>query len=383
MRLAYAVAACVGTLACGANAPVAYEVWAADQNGNAIYVLNGDGQVQRTLDVAAQVRGDRPHTIHLSRDGRWLFAAQTVSNQATVHAVPSGEPVAVIDGVGKSPHAVQPHPADPTRAYVCNIAPRGTDATGQADHGETITEIRRAQDGTWSVSRRLDLWAAPVLRDTTRFPSRRPVLVGFSADGRHMLVTLFHGGVAIVDVEDWTVVDAIGADRIPAHATVVTPSPDGRELYVTAGSATTSWLYVFDARGRPALAASHDLAQWGSDAHGAAVHPNGRELWVTHRASGTITIHPLAELRQPHTPAGISLDGEIPDLVEFAPDGRRAFVTLRGPNPAPTIPFPLAGKTPGVAILDAAARTLTRIVPLGDPEQGDFHGIAVVATGRT
>jgi hypothetical protein len=74
----------------------------------------------------------------------------------------------------------------------------------------------------------------------------------------------------------------------------------------------------------------------------------------------------------------LSLNGEIGDLIEFSPDGARAFITLRGPRPAPTIPFPLAGRTPGVAFVDAARREVKRVVPLGDSAQSDFHGIAVV-----
>lgn len=359
----------------------AFEVWAADQNGNTIYRLDAAGTVLGSVDVKAQVGGERPHTIHVSQDGRWLFAAQMVSNQATVHELPSGTPVAVIDTVGKSPHAVQPHPTDPARAYVSNIAPQARDAAGRPDRGESITELTRGTDGRWVVSRRLDLRAAPALADSARFPSRRPVLVGFSADGTTMLVTLFHGGAAVVDLQAWRVVDAWGAERMPAHSTVATASPDRRELYVTSGSATTSWLYVFDVSGPPRLVASHDLARWGQDAHGAAVHPNGRELWVVHRASGTITVHPMDRLRTTHEPGVVSLGGEIPDLIEFGPDGRYAFVTLRGPKPAPTIPFPLAGKTPGVAIVDAAARALVKVVPLGDAGESDFHGIAIVHTG--
>ena len=379
-KLGTLAALLISTVLLRADGADSYEIWAADQNGNVIYVLAG-GAVVRTLDVKAQVGGERPHTIHVSRDSRWLFAAHTVSNQATVHRLPDGAPVAVIDTVGKSPHAVQPHPTDPDRAYVCNIAPQASDAAGRPDRGESITELRRGADGRWTVSRRLDLKSAPALADTTRFPSRRPVLVGFSADGRQMLVTLFHGGAAIVDLEGWRVTEAWGADRMPAHSTVATASLDGRELYVTAGSPTTSWLYVFDVSGAPRLAASHDLARWGKDAHGAAVHPNGRELWVVHRASGTITVHPMTQLRQPHEPTVVSLGEEIPDLIEFGPDGRRAYVTLRGPKPAPTIPFPLAGRTPGVAVVDAEARRLVAVVPLGDPEESDFHGIAVVRTG--
>jgi len=359
-------------------APPSFEVWAADQNGNDIYRLDPDGAVLGTIDVEATAGAKRPHTLHRSHDGTQLFSANTAANQATVHALPTGALVARIEGVGKGPHAVHPHPSDPRRAYVCNIAAQAKDSAGKPDLGETIAELNRDAAGTWTVGRRLDLRADLALADSARFPSRRPVMAAFTADGARMLVTLFHGGVAVVDLASWRVVQAWGSDQVARHGTIAVHSPDGREVYVTAGSATASWLYVFDVSAEPALLASHDLSAWGKDAHGAAVRPGTRELWVVHRASGTVTVHPLDRIRDPHTPAVVAIGGEIPDLIEFAPDGGRAYLTLRGPNPAPTIPFPLAGKTPGVAIVDAAARSLWKVVPLGDAQQSDFHGVAVI-----
>lgn len=361
---------------CGAEAAPDYRVWAADQNQDAIFVLAPDGELLERMDLAA-VGAERPHTIHPDPSGALILSANTVSNQASIHSSTDGEILAVVAAVGKLPHAVQPHPDDPDRAFVSNIGPR-EEEDGTADRGETITEIRRAGDGDWEVSRTLDLVGAPALADEEIYPSRRPVLVGFSADGGTMLVTLFDGGVAAVDLEAWEVTRGWGPEEVIRHATVVVPSPDREELYVTAGGETESWLYVFDVTGEPELVASHDLADWGRDAHGAAVNRHGEELWVTHRASGTLTIHPLGSLQEPHEPESLELAGETPDLVEISPDGQRAFVTLRGPDPAPTIPFPLTGQTPGVAIVDVPARQLVDVVPLGDPEHSDFHGLAIV-----
>lgn len=356
-----------------------YRVWAADQNGNRMYVLDPEGETLSELDLTAKLGSDRPHTHHLSPDSAVLFVAHTISNQASMHRSTDGALLAVVEDVGKAPHAVQPHPLDPGRAYVSNIAPRGTDDDGEPDRGETITELVRGEDGDWTIGRRLDLTAEPLLADTARFPSRRPVLVGFSRDGSEMLVTLFDGGVASVDLEAWRVSRSWGNDRVRRHATLALPSPDGSELYVTGGSDAESWLYVFDVSEEPRLVASHDLSEWGLDAHGAAVDRERRELWIVHRASGTLTVHPLETLHTDPAPVSVlEVAGETPDLIEISPDGRRAYVSLRGPEPAPTIPFPLKGETPGVAVLDVPGRTLLGVRALGDPEEGDFHGIAVV-----
>lgn len=362
-----------------AGDPSGYEVWAADQNGNVLYVLAPGGEVKRTVDMADLVGADRPHTLYPDRDGQYMFIANTVSNQAAVLRVATADSAGVVANVGKAPHAVQPHRDDASRAYVSNIAPQARSEQGEPDRGETITEIARGEDGTWRAARHLDLGSDEMLADDERFPSRRPVLVAYSADGRYMLVTLFHGGVVAVDLEDWRVTHAWGTDRIHAHGTVLVSSPDRREIYVTAGAAESSWLYVFDVSSEPELVAAHDLSEWGFDAHGAAVDAVRGELWLTHRASGTLTIHDLRTIRESGAPAAVlELENETPDLIEISPDDRLAYITLRGPNPAPTIPFPLQGNTPGVAIVDVAERRPVSVVALGDREQGDFHGIAIV-----
>jgi hypothetical protein len=63
----------------------------------------------------------------------------------------------------------------------------------------------------------------------------------------------------------------------------------------------------------------------------------------------------------------------------FAPDHSLAYVTLRGPKPAPTIPHATVGETPGIGIIDVANRKLLRVVKLGDQVNADFHGIFVPA----
>jgi hypothetical protein len=96
--------------------------------------------------------------------------------------------------------------------------------------------------------------------------------------------------------------------------------------------------------------------------------------------SSNVTVHPLATIGQEdHEYAEIPFVGNTPDLVAFSPDASRAFITLRGPNPAPTIPHATVGETPGVAIVDVATRQLLQVVELGDPVDSDFHGIFIPA----
>lgn len=370
---------------CAGGEGAGFEVWAADQNGNLLYVLDPEAAPIRTLDAPALGGADRPHMLWAVPGDPYVYSANTVSNSVTV-LDRAGEVQAVVRDVGKAPHAAQPNPGSPDRIYVFNIAPQATDEAGRPDRGETITEIvRRGGEGgaAWEVARTLDLRGDPALADSLRFPSRRPVCGGFSRDGRLLLVTLFDGGLAVVDLEAWRVSEAWGADRIARHGCGFASSPDRGELYVTAGDLTSSWLYVFDVSDpQPRLVAAHDLSAEGRDAHGVHLDPARRELWVVHRVSSNVTIHPLASIREVgHAREEIPFVGRTPDLIAFSPDASRAYITLRGPNPAPTIPHATVGETPGVAIVDVQARELLRVVELGDRETADFHGVFVPRAG--
>lgn len=355
-----------------------YEVWAADQNGNTIYVLDPQGNLLRSTNIATSAKANRPHVLTVSRDGKQILSANTASNSVSIHSLPGGEVVGFVENVGKSPHAVVMHPKDSNKAYVFNIGPKAVDAQGQVDTGETLTELLR-KGSMWQVGRRLDLRGATALADNAKFPSRRPVLGAFSRNAKFLVVSLLTGGLAIVDVDQWTVTEGIGNDRVHQNVTLVVPSPDGRELYITAGNQQESWLHVMDVSGAPRLVASHDLSALGKDAHGAAIDPARRELWIAHRVSNNLTIHPLAGIRQSQAQAAtLPLGSVAPDLIAISPDGRNAYVTLRGPTPAPTIPFALVGETPGVVVVDVPGRKVAKFVPLGDPKTGDFHAVTVV-----
>ena len=109
---------------------------------------------------------------------------------------------------------------------------------------------------------------------------------------------------------------------------------------------------------RPLVGPHGDLngsGQLGQDAHGASVDAATRTLWIVHRVSSNATLHPLNTIRQAdHRPSVIDFVGKTPDLIMLSPDSHRAYVTLRGPKPAPTIPHATVGETPGIGIIDVA-----------------------------
>jgi DNA-binding beta-propeller fold protein YncE len=358
-----------------------YEVWAADQNGNIVYILDPDGKVLRMIDGAALGEAKRPHMLWGVPRDEFVYSTNSVSNSVTVLSSKDGAVKTVIAGVGKAPHAAQPNPQHPERIYISNIGPQAAGPDGKADRGETISEVVRS-NGKWELTRNLDLKTAASLADANRFPSRRPVCVGFSKDGRYMLATLFSGGVAVIDLPAWNVVNAWGKDQIAENGCGFASSPSGDELYVTAGNLQSSWLYVFDVAAEPKLVASHNLSKHGQDSHGLAVDPTSKTLWVAHRVSSNVTIHPLADIRKPdHQISVIDFVGKTPDLIVMSPDQKRAYLSLRGPTPAPTIPHATVGETPGVAIIDVPGRKLVKVVHIGD-KAADFHGIFIPATQR-
>ena len=354
-----------------------YEVWAADQNDNRIYILDPEGKTLKTIDGAQLGKANRPHMVWGVPRDPYVYVTNTVSNSITVLDGKDGAVKAVISGVGKAPHAAQPNPVHPERVYVSNIGPQAAAPDGKPDRGETITEIVR-RNGTWEIARFLDLKAAPALADSKLYPSRRPVCVGFSKDGRYMLATLFNGGLAVIDLQKWTVAKGWGRNEIAENGCGFAASRSGEELYVTAGNEKSSWLYVFEVAGEPKLIATHDLSKFGQDSHGIAIDESRNALWIVHRVSSNITIHPLATIRKPgQQPTVIPFVGKTPDLIMFAPDHSLAYVTLRGPKPAPTIPHATVGETPGIGIIDVANRKLLRVVKLGDQVGADFHGLFI------
>ena len=359
-----------------------YVVWAADQNLDDLYILDPNGGVIEVINRAELGGAERAHMLWGTPPDPFVYSANSVSGSVTVLDSRNNNVVAVIEDVGKLPHAAQPVPSRPDHIYVANIGPQDVDEDGNPDKGETIAEIIRSDgdDGhTWELTRFLDLKADPLLADDEMFPSRRPVCAGFTPDGNYMLMTLFNGGLAVVDLQEWEVSKAWGKDEIAEHGCGFAESPNENEVYVTAGDLQSSWLYVFEyTEDGPELVVSHNLSETGQDAHGAWVDTQRNELWVVHRVSDNATIHPLNTIREEgHDFEIMDFVGQTPDLITMSSDNGRAFVTLRGPNPAPTIPHDIVGDRAGISIIDVANRDLLDVVYLGDQEDSDMHGIFI------
>ncbi len=81
-----------------------YDVWALDQNGNLLYVLDPEGAVLRAADSVELGNARRPHMlVGVPGDG-FVYSANTVSHSVTVLDRATGQVRTVIPAVGKLPH---------------------------------------------------------------------------------------------------------------------------------------------------------------------------------------------------------------------------------------------------------------------------------------
>jgi YVTN family beta-propeller protein len=142
-----------------------------------------------------------------------------------------------------------------------------------------------------------------------------------------------------VDVEDGTILRALGTDQEVSHMVAIDPGKS-RAYVANIGSGSVS---AFDLEKGARLA----NLPTGDGAEGIAVAPGGRELWVTNRAADTVSVVDLETLRVAATvpcPA-------FPIRVKLTADARWALVT--------------AARSGELVVLDARQRKVARRVGFG------------------
>jgi DNA-binding beta-propeller fold protein YncE len=337
-----------------------YEVWALDQGTQTIYILDRDFAVSDVIELEGVVT--TPHMIDFTSDYAYAFIANTGTGDVAVIRTADREVVDVI-ATGATAHMAAVVPGDGS-VLVANI--------GAASVTEIVLDL---ENEVFEIGRELILADDPILIERADdFPGTSPVCHAYTADGRYAYITLgpalANGGLVILDLESFELVQVYSPAEIPANCGT-TPSPDGSKMYVNGGSLTAGEWFVFNT-------ATHELIKReesrGLDAHGLRITPDGSELWMVNRATSNAIIIDVAT---DGIVAEIPFTGPSPDIIDFSPDGRYLFITLRGPEPR-SGPHAIAGETPGVAIFDVALRELVAVI---EPDQGnvdsDFHGIGV------
>jgi YVTN family beta-propeller protein len=170
---------------------------------------------------------------------------------------------------------------------------------------------------------------------------RGPHVAPRSPDGSSLYVTC-EGDMkgALVDAKSWKVRGEISLMAFPR---VLVPTPDGKKLYQTIRLLNGALKEVVDriAFGRTVFAPQ------GKDAHGLAVTPDGRELWISTQSTSSVAAIDTAT----HGVVGRIEVGKDPNWVGFSPDGSRAVISNTGSG--------------DITIVDVAWRNIVVTVEVG------------------
>lgn len=144
----------------------------------------------------------------------------------------------------------------------------------------------------------------------------------FSRDGRYFIVSCeFSGEILKVDTAKMKVV---GQERLPVHGSMpqdVKVSPDGKRFYIADMMANGVWVLDGDRFTRPTLLYT------GKGAHGLYVSRDSREMYISNRGEGTISVFDFARnklTRKWELPGGGS-----PDMGGVSADGKVLWLSGR------------------------------------------------------
>ncbi|MDH6219489.1 YncE family protein [Streptomyces pseudovenezuelae] len=144
----------------------------------------------------------------------------------------------------------------------------------------------------------------------------------FSLDGRYFIVSCeFSGELLKVDTEKMKVV---GQQKLPYDGAMpqdVKISPDGRKFYIADMMADGMWVLDGEKFGKPSF------LRTGKGCHGLYVSRDSREMYISNRGEGTISIFDFTEDRLTkkwHLP-----DGGSPDMGGVSADGKVLWLSGR------------------------------------------------------
>ncbi|MGX1133286.1 YVTN family beta-propeller protein [Streptomyces glaucescens] len=144
----------------------------------------------------------------------------------------------------------------------------------------------------------------------------------FSMDGRYFIVSCeFSGELLKVDTEK---MEVIGQQKLPFQGAMpqdVKISPDGERFYIADMKADGMWVLDGDTFGPPALLPT------GKGCHGLYVSRDSREMYVSNRGEGTVSVFDFAQdrlTRKWRLPGGGS-----PDMGGVSADGKVLWLSGR------------------------------------------------------
>ncbi|WP_416140703.1 YncE family protein [Halomonas sp. HK25] len=345
-----------------------YEIWALDQGTHTIHIY--DQALEEVSRIGLGDHGVRvPHMIDFTSDGRYAFTANVGSGDVAVIRTEDRSVVEII-ATGPRTHMAGVRPGD--EVVVADII-------GNADierDGRLVEIQLDLENERFELGRVLHIAQDPIFAAKAEAFNDVAAICHFdTADGSRTFVTLGpalpNGGLVVVDNASFTLEKAWGPEELQTNCgTMLTP--DGRHMLVNGGGGEVGVWHAIDVETLEVV--RQDMSSQGIDAHGVRNLPNGEEIWMVNRGSSNGIVIDANTLEVIDTLADT---GKTPDILDFSPDSRFAFVTLRGPEPV-SMPHMAQGETPGFAVIDVATREVVSIIQPaeGDP-QSDFHGIGV------
>ncbi|GHK04511.1 hypothetical protein SY2F82_63080 [Streptomyces sp. Y2F8-2] len=144
----------------------------------------------------------------------------------------------------------------------------------------------------------------------------------FSLDGRYFVVSCeFSGELLKVDTEKMKV---IGQQRLPHRGAMpqdVKVSPDGRKFYIADMVADGMWILDGDTFAEPSFLPT------GKGAHGLYVSRDSREMYISNRGEGTVSVFDFKENRL--TKKWRLPGGGSPDMGGVSADGKVLWLSGR------------------------------------------------------
>ncbi|WP_114749248.1 YncE family protein [Pleomorphovibrio marinus] len=372
-----------------------YEIWALDQGAglSRIHIYNSSLEETDVIDFTKlfahgelEKEVTMPHMIEFNSTYEYAAIASPASGNVAIIRASDREVIEIIE-TGAGAHMASFTPDDKS-IWVANI---GT---------VTFTEITAdLTSESFAKGRELDLTKDPEWKDKFKGVEgggggdldlkksvSAPVCHEYTADGAFAYLTLGPGagGLVVVDILSGKpkIVKAFSPEEVKANCGLAR-SRDGRKMYANWGDpgdednppAQSGEWYVFNTSNHTLIKSSTDTR--GVDAHGARVSPRGPWLWQVNRGSDNGIVINTQVDRIVHTLNDV---GSSPDILDFSPDGKFAFISLRGPNPISGAAHVATGETPGFSVINTSNRRKIAVIqpaPIEDREASDFHGIKV------
>lgn len=371
-------------------AEAAYEIWAADQGTNTIYIYEPVGNPDAEFELVDEIdtgaeEGEVPHMVSYSSDYEYAAIACTAGARTLVYRTEDRELVANLETGGGS-HFAGFTPGDD--ALIVDVIGESQIVRVDVDLDAESFEIDQAIDVNEDIDGLTDEEGAPICHS-------------YDSRGRsiHTLGPAYgNAGLVIVDHDEFEVTQAFSGDELPTNCGTM-PHPTEDKFYLTAGMPTPTDddgepiegetgvgdYYVLDTSGDEVEITVDGESTGGIDAHGFWFTTDGEELWVLNRETNDgVVIDPetdeVIDEIEAYGPeqADDPDNSDAPDILWGSPDGEYMFVTLRGANPLSGDPHAATGVNAGFAVLDTETRDILDVIqPDADNEDSDFHGIGV------